>query len=171
MTEQTQKETFDQWITAHRALLFKVIRSYADTEGDRNDLFQEIAIQLYKSVPNFKGNSSVVTWMYRIALNTAIKWISKEKKHTKHHQSLSTDAPIIASTYDTDYDEKVAWLYTTIKTFDEVERSLTLLLLDGYSYKEIAEITGVTESNVGVKIHRIKKKLMVEAEKMKSYGI
>jgi RNA polymerase sigma-70 factor (ECF subfamily) len=171
MTEEQQKHKFDEWITLHRALLFKVIRSYADTEVDRNDLFQEIAIQVYRSVPNFKGNSSVVTWMYRIALNTAIKWLTKEKKHSKNHESIQSDAPVIATNYDFEYEEKVEWLYKTIKTFEEVERSMSLLLLDGYSYKEIAEIVGISESNVGVKIHRIKKKLMVEAKKIKGNGI
>jgi RNA polymerase sigma-70 factor (ECF subfamily) len=166
MQEREQQQIFDQWINDHRALLFKVIRAYADSELDRNDLFQEISIQVFKSIPNFKGTSAVSTWLYRIALNTSIKWISKEKKHTKNHQSLLPGDQLIETVDETYYDEKVSWLYAQIKKLDEAERSLTLLLLDGYSYKQMAEITGISESNVGVKIHRIKKQLMNQAKSM-----
>lgn len=166
MKESQQQEVFNKWIADHRGLLFKVIRSYADTEVDQNDLFQEIALQVYKSVPNFKGASSVVTWLYRIALNTAIKWISKEKKHTKNHHTINVGDQILETVENESYDEKVQWLYARIKKLDEVEKSLTLLLLDGYSYREIAEIIGISESNVGVKLHRIKKYLMEKAKTM-----
>jgi RNA polymerase sigma-70 factor (ECF subfamily) len=171
MTEEKQLKIFSDWIQQHRTLLFKVVRSYADTSFDQNDLFQEISIQVFRSIPNFRGDSSEVTWLYRIALNTAMKWLTKEKKHTKNHQEVHPNDHVIEFTDDQPYDEKVRWLYDQIKRMDEVAKSLTLLLLDGYSYKEMSEIIGISESNVGVKIHRIKKQLTNNAKSMLSDGI
>ena len=163
MKESTQREIFEEWLQAHRALLFKVIRAYAVHQDDQDDLFQDVCLQVYRSIPNFKGNSAVTTWLYRIALNTAIKWSTKERKHVHGHQELDHAAHLLSSNEN---DDRLKWLYKQIRSFNEVDRSLTLLLLEGYSYKEMAEILGISESNLGVKVHRIKKQL---TEKSKSY--
>lgn len=169
MRESEQRRIFNEWLNEHRALLFKVIRSYAFNSEDQNDLFQEVCMQVYKSIPNFRGSSSVSTWLYRIALNTAIKWSTKEKKHTKEHQDVGKMENVLVATDEAE-DERIAWLYTSIKKFDEIDRSLTLLLLDGFSYKEMAQMMGISESNIGVKIHRIKKQL-TENSKQYEYGV
>ncbi|MEO9481794.1 MAG: RNA polymerase sigma factor [Ekhidna sp.] len=169
MKESEQRKIFDEWLAGYRALLFKIIRAYAYTSDDQNDLFQDVCIQVFRSIPNFRGSSAVSTWLYRIALNTAIKWSTKEKKHVMgHHEVEKMTNVLIVS--DEAKDERVGWLYNQIKQFNEIDRSLTLLLLDGYSYKEMSEMMGISESNIGVKIHRIKKQLVTNS-KQYEYGV
>lgn len=169
MQESEQQKIFDEWLKGYRALLFKVIRAYAFTIEDQNDLFQEVCLQVYASIPNFKGNAAVSTWLYRIALNNAIKWSTREKKHVDGHQELEKATHLLEANENI-IDERVAWLYAEIKQFNEIDRSLTLLLLDGYSYKEMSDLLGISESNIGVKIHRIKKQL-VNNSKHYEYGV
>ncbi len=169
MKESEQRKIFDEWLDGYRALLFKIIKAYAFTEADQNDLFQDICLQMFRSIPNFKGSSAVSTWLYRIALNTAIKWSTKEKKHVAGHQEVEKMTNVLAANEDSK-DERVTWLYDQIKQFNEIDRSLTLLLLDGYSYKEMSEMMGISESNIGVKIHRIKKQLVTNS-KQYEYGV
>jgi RNA polymerase sigma-70 factor (ECF subfamily) len=169
MKESEQRQIFNEWLNGYRALLFKVIRAYAFNTNDQNDLFQDVCLQVYRSIPNFKAESAVSTWLYRIALNTAIKWSTKEKKHADGHQEIGTVTQVLESR-DELKDERVVWLYSEIKKFNEIDRSLTLLLLDGYSYKEMSRMMGISESNIGVKIHRIKKQL-TENSKQYDYGV
>ena len=169
MKESDQRKIFNEWLDGYRALLFKVIRAYAFTDEDQNDLFQEICIQMFRSIPNFKGASAVSTWLYRIALNTAIKWSTKEKKHVDGHHEVDKMAHVLVAKEE-HYDERVAWLYEQIKQLNQIDRSLTLLMLDGYSYKEMSDMMGISESNIGVKIHRIKKQLVTNS-KQYEYGV
>ncbi|WP_462248270.1 RNA polymerase sigma factor [Ekhidna sp.] len=169
MKESEQRDIFNEWLNGYRALLFKVIRAYASTEEDQNDLFQEVCMQMYRSIPNFKGSSAVSTWLYRIALNTAIKWSTRERKHVDSHTEVGNMVNILKSN-DEPKDERISWLYDQIKQLNQIDRSLTLLLLDGYSYKEMSDMMGISESNIGVKIHRIKKHL-VNNSKQYEYGV
>lgn len=169
MKESEQRQIFNDWLDGYRALLFKVIKAYAFTTEDQNDLFQEVCLQMWRSIPNFQSKSAVSTWLYRIALNTAIKWSTKEKKHVDGHQEVEKMNNVLIAKEEPK-DERVTWLYDEIKQFNEIDRSLTLLLLDGFSYKEMSEIIGISESNIGVKIHRIKKQL-TENSKQYDYGV
>ena len=165
MTATEQKETFGQWLSSHKSLLFKVVRAYAFTRDDQDDLFQDICIQVWRSVPNFRNESALSTWLYRICLNTAFKWIRKEKRYNvharEHVEHILYESPA-------EQDERLDWLYAEIKQLDEVDRSITLLMLDGYSYKEMAEMIGLSVSNIGVKINRIKKHLIARSG---TYGV
>lgn len=166
MTAKEQEQIFQGWLNDYRNVLFKVIRAYSDNPDDREDLFQEISIQLWHSVPKFEGKCAVTTWMYRIALNVSISWIKKEKRHnTEPLQGIHH----VLDEMEVDEDPRLVWLYDQIRQFDEIDRSLSLLFLDGYSYKEMAEILGISESNAGVKIHRIKKTLTQRAERFSHY--
>ncbi len=169
MKENEQKYIFESWLGRHKALIFKVVRAYAFTAMDQNDLFQEITIQLWRSIPTFRQESSATTWIYRVALNTAIKWVRKERKHS-HTEPLENTEHILQDT-GLKIDERLVWLYEEIHSLDEIDRSLTLLLLDGFSYKEMAAILGITESNVGVKINRIKKYFISKSKKYDHHGI
>ncbi len=169
MKESEQQKIFDSWLKDHKGLLFKVLRAYAFTSEDQEDLFQEIVTQVWRSIPNFRKESAVTTWLYRIALNIAISWSTKEKKKIDPH-SIEGMEHIITET-DTQSDDRIDWLYGEIKKMNEVDRSLTLLLLDGFSYKEMAEMIGVSESNIGVKIHRIKKELIKRSAKYEYHGV
>lgn len=170
MTEKRQREIFEEWIDRHKALVFKVVRAYAFAPHDHDDLFQEIAIQLWRSVPNFRGDSAVTTWIYRVALNTAVKWTRSERKHHENRSSTENVASILRERRDAPRDDRLDWLYEEIGKLDEIDRSLTLLMLDGFSYREMSDILGISESHVGVKIHRIKKHLINQSEKDDSHG-
>jgi len=169
VSEKEQRHIFDTWLNQHKGLLFKIVRSYAFTGMDQDDLFQEISIQVWRSVPSFRQESSVTTWLYRIALNTSIKWTTKERKHYPS-ESLENVQHILQEN-KIQADDRLEWLYEQINQLDEIDRSVTLLLLEGFSYKEMATILGITESNVGVKITRIKKQLITKSKKNDHHGI
>jgi RNA polymerase sigma-70 factor, ECF subfamily len=164
VTVKEQEHVFKNWLDQHKAVLFKIIRAYAFTDADRDDLFQEISIQVWHSIPTFRQESSVTTWLYRIALNTAIKWTKKERKHSTAKEPLDTAQHILQET-KVPIDERLAWLYNEISRLDEIDRSIALLLLEGFSYREMAGIAGISESNIGVRINRIKKHLISASKK------
>ena len=169
MTEKEQQQVFEDWLRQHNGLIFKIVRAYTFTVMEQDDLFQEIIIQVWHSVPKFRGEASVITWLYRISLNTAIKWTKKERKHYQSETLDGVQHILQVSRIQT--DERLVWLYEEIYKLDEIDRSITLLMLDGFSYKEMASILGITESHVGVKINRIKKQLITKSKKHDHYGI
>jgi len=172
VTEQEQQQLFNQWLHQYKALFFKVIRAYAFTAMDRDDLFQEITLQAWRSIPSFQQKSSVSTWLYRISFNTAITWSHKARKHRNTDEMIENiEQVLVEKEVASPDDERLNWLYKEISYLDEVDRSITLLLLEGSSYKEIAVILGISESNVGVKVHRIKKALTLKSKKIETYGI
>jgi RNA polymerase sigma-70 factor (ECF subfamily) len=154
MEDSERKGIFEAWLAAHQAVLFKVARAYGSTHADREDLFQEIALQVWHSVDAFRGDAAVSTWMYRIALNTALAWNRKERKHRLGRQDFATSTALLVA--PPTHDPQLEWIYERIAELDEVNRSLALLLLDGFSYREMSHILGLSESNVGVKISRVK---------------
>ena len=163
MSETKQKEIFYDWLKKYKGLLFKIIRAYAFNLHDQEDLFQEITIQVWNSIPNFRGDSAASTWVYRVSLYSAISWSKKEKKHTIGKQSLDGISHMLTE-ISSFKDSRVEWLYNKISKLNEIDRSLTLLLLDGFSYKEMSNMLGISESNVGVKINRIKKDLIQKSQ-------
>ena len=158
MLDGERNRIFGEWLAGHKGILFKVVHVCAFEHADRQDLFQEITIQVWRSVDAFRGDSSVPTWMYRVALNTAIAWMRKEGRHQRGKQELEVVGLLTTASSDAP-DPRLEWLYHQIAQLKNVDRSVALLLLDGFSYKEIAAIAGITESNVGVKINRIKSAL------------
>jgi RNA polymerase sigma-70 factor (ECF subfamily) len=150
---------FNDWLTSHKGILFKVVHAYAFEHADRQDLFQEVVFQVWRSVDAFRSESSVATWMYRVALNTAIAWTRKQDRHQRGKQPLEIVEGLLTVSAADGRDPRVEWLYHQIAQLKDVDRSVALLLLDGFSYKDIAGIVGITESNVGVKINRIKSAL------------
>jgi RNA polymerase sigma-70 factor (ECF subfamily) len=170
MTKIKQQHIYKTWLEEHKSLLFKVIRVYADSETDRDDLFQEISIQVWRSIPNFRKESAVTTWLYRVALNTAIKWNRDERKHQDGRHTFENVEHLLQKN-EQQRDGRLDWLYEEIGKLDEIDRSLCLLMLDGFSYGEMSDILGISESNVGVKIHRVKKHLVTQSEKYDYYGI
>ncbi|HAH50701.1 MAG TPA: RNA polymerase subunit sigma-70 [Balneola sp.] len=170
MHKKEQLEIFDSWIRQHKPLLFKVVRAYAFDPENQNDLFQEVSIQIWLSIPNFRKESKVSTWLYRIALNVALNWTRKNKRHSNGRQTLDGLEKILEQNKEP-IDERLEWLYHEISKLNKIDRSITLLMLDGFSYKEMAEILGISESNIGVKIHRIKNHLSDQMKKKEHYGL
>ena len=145
---------FLEVIDKHQNIIHKVCMIYTRTNDDHNDLFQEIVFQAWKSVNKFKGDSKITTWLYRVGLYTALT--SKRKRKVdlnSYHEELKFD-----SKPDT-AEENISILYKMIDKLKPTDKALTMLYLEEKSYQEIAEIMGITESNVGVKLNRIKKKL------------
>jgi len=167
VTEKAQLDILEEWLKLHKGLIFKVVRAY--TVADHDDLFQEIIIQVWHSIPTFRQEASVTTWLYRIALNTAIKWTKKEKKYAGA-ETLDNVQHLLEENR-TQIDERLTWIYEEIFKLDEIDRSVTLLLLEGFSYKEMSAMLGITESNVGVKINRIKKQLIDKSKNYANHGI
>jgi RNA polymerase sigma-70 factor (ECF subfamily) len=168
VTEKDQEKIFASWLSQHKGLIFKVVRAYANTLPDQDDLFQELAIQIWHSVPSFRQESSVTTWIYRVGLNTAIKWTTRERRNQT--EPIENVQHVLRDTH-IESNERLSWLYEEIQKLDAIDRSLTLLLLDSFSYKEMAGILGISESNVGVKINRIKKQLIARSKKAQYHGI
>ena len=150
------EQPFIHSITEHQSIIHKVCRLYRDTPEDREDLFQEIVYQLWKSFSSFQGRSSVATWMYRIALSTAM--VKYRKKALP--RAMPLDNVEIAASPTTATHPKQDDLYRAIATLSAAEKAIIALYLDDYRYEEIAEITGISANYVGVKLNRIKQKLI-----------
>ena len=168
MTEKEQSDIFQGWLDRYKGLIFKIVRSYADTALDQEDLFQDVVIQVWRSIPSFRNESAASTWIYRVALNTAMTWFRREKK--RDHAEIEMAQHVLDDVRGT-VDDRLDWLYKEIQQLDKIDRSIALLLLDDLSYKEIAAILGITESNVAVKIHRIKKHLITKSKNNDLHGI
>lgn len=152
------KQEFIKDIKENEGIIYKVSRLYTNTAEDQKDLFQEIVYQLWKSHGSFKKNSKISTWIYRVALNTAISNLKKEKRKETR---VTLDNFLLNHPYeiDTETEERIALLYAHIKKLSIVERGIILLHLEGKNYDEIAAITGFTKTNVGTRLGRIKQKL------------
>jgi RNA polymerase sigma factor (sigma-70 family) len=131
---------------------------YCNNKEDREDLFQDIVLQLWRAYPTFKGDSKVTTWMYRIAINNAITRLRKETKREKF-AALDGEAFQVPHIHNGELEERIAAMYEAIKKLTEVERAITMLYMDDCSYKEISEILGLSETNIGFKLNKIKSRL------------
>jgi RNA polymerase sigma-70 factor (ECF subfamily) len=157
---------FRRWLDEHTGLLLKVVRSFANGPTDADDLFQEILLQVWLSLPGFRAESKETTWLYRVALNTALAWHRREKPHRSRQSTLSL-ATVAADSGREPGDalvsrEAVDQLYAAIRALPPPKRALVLLYLDGFSYAEIAEVVGISETNVGVRLHRIRNELALQ---------
>jgi len=153
------EKEFLQIIQKNQGIIHKVCNIYCDTEDDRNDLFQEIVVQLWRSYPTFRKESKVSTWMYRVALNTAITSFKKSKRRPDQNRLTYENFQIEDEAYDTETEERIRSLHKAVNHLTGIEKSIVLLYLENKKYEEIAEITGITQNYVRVKMNRIKKKL------------
>ncbi|KAB8155204.1 sigma-70 family RNA polymerase sigma factor [Kordia sp. TARA_039_SRF] len=140
-------------------IVHKVCRIYTSNRDQHNDLFQEITIQLWKAYPKFRGDSKFSTWMYRVALNTAITLYRKSKRRVKTQDYESVIFKIKSEDYDDTEEEQLKLMYKAIKQLSDIEKALIFLYLEDKNYKEIASTIGITEVNARVKMNRIKTKL------------
>ena len=168
MNQQEQDDKLEDWLGRHKGLLLKVARSFDPESHDRDDLFQEMALQLWKSIPRYTGDVAESTWIYRVAFYTAISWHRKESKFRDHGRETMLES-VIGD--DTAVDPRVDWLYEKIAELDAIDRSLALLLLEGFSYREMSETLGMSQNNVGVRINRIKKQLTSKLQYERNYEL
>ena len=142
----------------HKGILYKVSRMYFDKPEDQQDLVQEIILQLWKSLNSFEGKSEFSSWMYRVALNTAIVFFKKEKRKQDNFTIIKNE-PIDNEVFDSEKDQQLVHFYKAVKQLTKIEKAIIILLIEGYSGKKIAENLGLSEVNVRVKIKRTKNKL------------
>ncbi|MFN8282765.1 MAG: RNA polymerase sigma factor [Chitinophagales bacterium] len=150
------EQLFLQTINEHQRILHKVCRMYTSNQDDHSDLFQEMILQLWKAFPSFRNEAKITTFMYRIALNTAISGIRKKKIKTTELASVSFQ---IQEQNNENYNDELKLLYASIEQLSDIEKSIALLFLEDKPYDEIAEITGISANYVAVKMNRIKEKL------------
>jgi RNA polymerase sigma-70 factor (ECF subfamily) len=153
------EKEFLQIITENQGIIHKVCSIYCDLEEDRRDLFQEILVQLWKSYPSFRSESKFTTWMYRVALNTAITSFKKDKRQPDKSGVSYENLQLAEEMYDTRTEDQIRILNEAVSQLTGIEKSIILLFLEDKKYEEIAEITGITQNYVRVKMNRIKKKL------------
>jgi RNA polymerase sigma-70 factor (ECF subfamily) len=153
-----EEKEFINLINAHQGLIHKVCYMYENDPDVRNDLFQEIVLQLWKSYRTFRGEAKITTWMYRIALNTAISGFRKQTRHVKT-EDLKELHLNISDQWGDDQEEAIYRLRLAIRQLSEIERAVMVMALEEVPYEEIAETMGITQNNVRVRMNRIREKL------------
>jgi len=171
MTAPEQESIFRRWLEAHLGLILKVVRGCAAMPQDQDDLFQEVCLQVWQSIPAFRGEAKETTWIYRVAFNTALAWRRGERRRREGHETFvkfDVSPQLHPSHAEAlPQQEMIEQLYTAIRQLPKVEASLALMHLDGLSYSEMAEVLGISENYIGVKLNRIRKQL---AEQLKGGG-
>jgi RNA polymerase sigma-70 factor (ECF subfamily) len=152
------KESFIAMLKANKGILLKVIRAYCKNNEDWKDLEQEIIIQLWNSFARYDNQYKISTWMYRIALNVAISHYRKTRKEEGNHSLDDAVFTVVEDEPNETQNERRQLLYDFIGTLDELNKALIILHLEDHNHKEISDILGISESNVGTKINRIKNK-------------
>jgi RNA polymerase sigma-70 factor (ECF subfamily) len=168
VTEREREAIFRRWLDAHLGLMWKVVRAFTATQQDQEDLLQEALLQLWTSLPTFRGDAKESTWVYRVCFNTALAWQRHEKRRRVKHEAFLelNKAPETAalSHQNSQDDEMVEMLYAAIRQLPRLDASLALMHLDGLSYREMSDVLGISENHVGVKLNRIRAHL---AEQLK----
>jgi RNA polymerase sigma-70 factor (ECF subfamily) len=157
-----QERQFQEWVERYKAILIRIVRSFAVQTSDQDDLFQEILLRLWMSVPKFRGECEESTWIYRVAFNTALEWKRGGKRKNRYVQLLSPEQAPQADTKKNSQPcdrQAIEQLYEAIHSLAVVDATLVLLGLDGLSYKQMAEVLGITEASVGTRLTRAKTKL------------
>ena len=166
MTPPADESRFLALLEAHKGILYKVAYAYCPRREERPDLVQEMVVQLWRSFGRFDGRAKFSTWMYRIAMNVAISFHRRERRRIR--DAVPIEEPGIdlaaADRVMDEASEDLRTLHRLIGRLDEMSRAIVLLHLDGYPHDEIASIVGISNSNVGTRIHRIKQRLQREAD-------
>ncbi len=163
MLQEDDQRIFTDWLEKHCASIIKVARAYTLTADECQDLAQEILLQAWSSLSRFQGNSTPATWFYRVALHTAMNWHRKDRPRRLHQQPLLEFQTVLAEETNScdlvQQREAIENLYEAIHRLPKTDVALVLLYLDELSYREMASVLGISESNVGVKLNRAKKAL------------
>jgi RNA polymerase sigma-70 factor (ECF subfamily) len=168
MDVKEQRQRFQETIEQHKGILFKVARTYCQNEDDRQDLMQEMMIQIWQSIHKYNDQFKISTWLYRISLNVAISFYRKSSTRSKKYTEL-TEQLIETPVEDKSENERQLYLLDQfISELKEIDKALMILYLEDKSHTEIAEILGISVSNVGTKIGRIKNKLKTRFSQLKS---
>jgi RNA polymerase sigma-70 factor (ECF subfamily) len=163
MLNENPEALFKTWLHEYGGTVLKIAPAYTLAAEECQDLVQEILLQLWRSLPQFQGRASASTWVYRVALNTALGWHRKEGRRRARQQPLLEPEDLPAAELDSAEQlhqrEVVERLYAAIRQLPKAEAALVLLYLEDLSYRKIAEVLGISEGNVGVKLNRARKAL------------
>lgn len=155
---EKREQEFLTKIEVHKGILHKVSKMYMDNRDDQQDLFQEIVCQLWKSYDTFRNESQFSTWMYRVAINTAIVFLKKEKRKVDKYQIASEN--IKEETDDSEIKEsQIEHFYKAVQKLEKIDKAIIFYQLEGFSHKEIGDNLGISEGNARVKLNRAKEKL------------
>ena len=153
------EQEFLEKIEKHKGVIFKISKMYMDNFDDQKDLFQEITFQVWKAYPTFEGRSAFSTWLYRIALNTAIIFLKSEKKRSFIQNDEVENFKITQNDYNEEEELKLKKMYDAINQLNAIDKALIFYYLEDFSGREIASQLGITEVNARVKLNRAKEKL------------
>lgn len=153
------EHNFVELLQKHQNIVHKVCRIYTNNQDAHNDLFQEIAIQLWKAFPKFRGDSKFSTWMYRVGLNTAITLYRKSKRRIITQEFDAYQFKISAETHNDSEEDQLKLMYQAVHQLNDIDKALVFLFLEDKNYREISETLGISEVNARVKMNRIKTKL------------
>jgi RNA polymerase sigma-70 factor (ECF subfamily) len=163
LANENLESLFKSWLVEHGGAVLKVARAYTLTAEDCQDLAQEILLQVWRSLPQFQGRASASTWIYRVALNIALGWRRKEHRRRTRQQSILAVEDLSVAGLDSGQQivrrEAVQRLYAAIRQLPKTDAALVLLYLDDLTYRQMAEVLGISEGNVGVKLNRARKAL------------
>lgn len=157
--EPKLEKQFVVLLEKNQNIVHKICRLYTNDADAHNDLFQEISIQLFKAYPKFRGEAKFSTWMYRVALNTAITLYRKSKKRIRTQDFDSVMFKVASEDYDNTVEQQLKLMYAAVKQLNDIDKALVFLYLEDKPYCEISETLGITEVNARVKMNRVKKKL------------
>jgi len=157
--EKHLEHKFVKELEDNQNIVHKICRLYTNDQDSHNDLFQEITIQLWKAYPKFRGDSKFSTWMYRVALNTAITLYRKSKRSIKTQDFEGVSFKIASEEYDNTEEKQLSLMYSAVKELNDIDKALVFLYLEDKNYKEISETLGISEVNARVKMNRIKDKI------------
>lgn len=170
-TIMDNQRIFSDLLEQHYGIVGKVVSTYCWHPDDRDELTQEVLTQLWRAFPRYDDSQSFSTWMYRVALNVSISWVRRHSLRLRHTVTLDDDLDVAGDIgRDAADDERIAFLRTFIEGLDTLNRALMLLYLEERSYKDIAVILGISETNVATKISRLKQRVRKQAGKTDKEG-
>lgn len=159
MKSSDKEKIFLDILEKHRNQIYRISWGFTSISEDVEDLYQEIMINIWKGLDGFRSDATVSTWLHKVAINTCILWKKKKQKHNADSSIIPDEMTTPEQTFPNEENETVLQLRKAIQELKKMDKSIMLLLLEGLSYHEIAEVTGFSPSNVGVRINRIKAKL------------
>ena len=168
-SNQALSAQFHEVITQHKGIFLKIARTYCRSDEDKQDLVQEMMIQVWRGLPHYNSTYAVSTWLYRVALNVAISFYRKQRRGLPMAGPVLEETLVLADVQPSPQQEQLQLLEQFIATLNDLDKALILLYLDEKSYAEIAQIMGISVSNVGTKLGRVRGKLRAKFENHKTY--
>jgi RNA polymerase sigma-70 factor (ECF subfamily) len=158
------EDLFAEVYRDHTGLMVKTAHAFTASAADRDELFQDILIAVWQALPQFRAEAKLSTYVYRVAHSCALNWKRSRQRYQQKLDRFAVETPELTAAPE--QRERIAWLYARIHQLPPVDRTLILLHLDKISYADMADITGLTESNIGVRLHRIKQQLTVQSKEL-----